>query len=112
MPEQKPADNTPFRRGVRIAFWNRVSMFKLQRVIDSGKVKLIVIGRIDTAQLPDLQNLVSAESATGVVIDLREVTLVDSDVVRFQVQCERIGLRLANCPAYIREWMGRVSGQE
>lgn len=40
-----------------------------------------------------------------------EVTLVDSEVVRFLAQCETNGLRLMNCPAYIREWMGHVSGQ-
>ncbi len=86
-------------------------MFKLQRVIESGMVRLIVIGRIDAAQLPNLQDLVWSESARDVVLDLLEVTLVDSEVVRFLVQCETNGLRLVNCPAYIREWMGRVSGQ-
>jgi anti-anti-sigma regulatory factor len=87
-------------------------MFKLQRVIESGVVKLIVIGRIDAAQLPDLQNLVRLESARGAVLDLLEVTLVDSDVVRFLVQCETRGLRIVNCPAYIREWMGRERGKQ
>ncbi len=85
-------------------------MFKLERVIESEMVRLIVIGRIDSAQLPDLRDLVWSESAHEVVLDLLEVTLVDSEVVRFLVQCEAKGLRLVNCPAYIREWMGRVSG--
>jgi len=106
------ADNTLFTRGVRIAFWSSVPMFKLQRVIESGMVRLMVIGRIDAAQLPALQDLVWSESARDVVLDLLEVTLVDSEVVRFLVQCETNGLRLTNCPAYIREWMGRVSGQQ
>lgn len=87
-------------------------MFKLQRIIESGMVKLRVIGRIDATELPDLQDLVSSESACDVVLDLLEVTLIDSDVVRFLVQCERNGLRLMNCPAYIREWMSRVSERE
>jgi anti-anti-sigma regulatory factor len=85
-------------------------MFKLERVIESGIVRLIVIGRIDAAQLPDLQDLVRPESARDVVLDLMEVTLVDIEVVRFLVQCETNGLRLMNCPAYIRQWMDRVSG--
>jgi len=109
-PNESTADNTLFTRGVWIAFWSSVPMFKLQRVIESGMVKLIVIGRIDAAQLPDLQDLVWSESARDVVLDLLEVTLVDSEVVRFLVQCETNGLRLVNCPAYIREWMGRESG--
>ena len=85
-------------------------MFKLERVIESGMVRLIVIGRIDAAQLPDLQDLVWSESARDAVLDLLELTLVDCEVVRFLVQCETNGLRLVNCRAYIREWMGRVSG--
>jgi len=98
--------------GIRIAFFCGVPMFKLQRVIESGMVRLIVIGRIDAAQLPDLQDLVRPESARDVVLDLLEVTLVDGEVVQFLVQCETNGLRLVNCPAYIREWMDRVSGQQ
>jgi anti-anti-sigma regulatory factor len=81
-------------------------MFKLKRVIESGTITLIVIGRIDAAQLPALKDLVWRESAGDVVLDLLEVTLVDSEVVRFLVQCETNGLRIENCPGYIREWMG------
>ena len=106
-PNGGTTDNRPLTRGVRIAIWSAV--FKLQRVIESGIVRLIVIGRIDAAQLPDLQDLVRPESARDVVLDLMEVTLVDSEVVRFLVHCETKGLRLVNCPAYIREWMGRES---
>ena len=32
-----------------------VPMYKLQRVVESGTVTLIVIGRMDAEQLPDLQ---------------------------------------------------------
>jgi hypothetical protein len=104
------AHNTPLTVGIPIAVFCGVPMFKLQRVIESGMVRLIAIGRIDAAQLPDLQDLVRSESARDAVLDLWEVTLVDSEVVRFLVQCETNGLRLVNCPAYIREWMGRESG--
>jgi len=45
-----------------------------------------------------------------VVVDLTEVSLMDVEVVRFLVRCETQGVRLANCPAYIREWMVRESG--
>ncbi len=82
-------------------------MFKLQRVIESGVVKLIVIGRIGAAQLPDLQDLIRSEAAHEVVLDLTELTLVDREVVQFLVQCEANGRRVTNCPGYIREWMSR-----
>ena len=80
-------------------------------MIESGIVRLIVIGRIEAAHLPELQDLVGSESARDVVLDLTEVTLVDSEVVRFLAQCEGKGLRLTNCPSYVREWIGRKSGR-
>ena len=41
------------------------------------------------------------------VFDLREVTLVDSDTVRFLGSCELEGVKLVNCAHYIREWISR-----
>ena len=102
--------NKSLTGGTKFASSVVLPMFKLQRVIESGTIRLIVIGRIDAAQLPELKDLVWLESAGDVVLDLLEVTLVDSEVVRFLLQCETNGLRLVNCPAYIREWMGCESG--
>ncbi len=82
-------------------------MFKLQRVIESGVVKLIVIGRIGAAQLQGLQDIILSEAGHEVVLDLTELTLVDREVVQFLVQCETNGQRVTNCPGYIREWMSR-----
>jgi hypothetical protein len=36
-----------------------------------------------------------------------EVKLVDRDEVSFLAGCEAKGIKLANCPAYIREWIER-----
>jgi hypothetical protein len=54
--------------------------------------------------------LVLAEHALDVVLDLTEVSRVDVEAVQFLVQCEAQGIRLAQCPAYIREWMVREDG--
>jgi hypothetical protein len=35
------------------------------------------------------------------------VRLVDVDFVRFLVEGETQGIRLAHCPAYVRDWMAR-----
>jgi anti-anti-sigma regulatory factor len=82
-------------------------MLKITRVTNAGTTTLIVSGRIDAEQLPDLRRLVEAEHASDVVLDLNEVSLVDAEVVRFLLQCETQGIRLAQCPAYVREWMVR-----
>jgi len=82
-------------------------MLKITRVTDTGTPTLIVSGRIGAEQLPDLRKSVEAEKAQDVVLDLREVTLVDVEVVRFFMRCEQQGIRIAHCPAYVREWMAR-----
>lgn len=84
-----------------------IPMLKITRVTDTGTTTLIVSGRIQAEQLPDLRRSVEGERASNVVLDLSEVTLVDGDVVRFLSQCEMQGIRLAQCPAYVREWMTR-----
>jgi hypothetical protein len=37
------------------------------------------------------------------VLDLRDVTLVNQDAVEFLAGCEADSIKLENCPAYIRE---------
>lgn len=74
---------------------------------DAGTTTLIVSGRIRADHLSDLRRSVEAERTRDVVLDLSEVSLVDGEVVRFLLHCEMQGIRLAHCPAYIREWMVR-----
>jgi predicted metal-binding protein len=38
-------------------------------------------------------------------LDLRDVRLADRDAVKFLRDCEANGMKLENCPAYVREWM-------
>jgi predicted metal-binding protein len=38
---------------------------------------------------------------------LRELRLADRNAVRFLKGCEEDGVKLENCPAYVREWMDR-----
>ena len=82
-------------------------MLRIVRSIDAGATTLTVSGRIGSEQLPELRRSVEAERSRGVVLDLVEVSLVDVEAVRFLVQCETQGVRIARCPAYIHEWMAR-----
>jgi predicted metal-binding protein len=43
----------------------------------------------------------------NIILDLRDVTLADRDAVRFLRGCEANGMKIENCPAYVREWMDR-----
>jgi hypothetical protein len=82
-------------------------MLRITRVTDTGTPTLMLSGRIGAAQLPDVRRSVEAEAARDLVLDLREVTLVDVEAVRFFSRCEQDGIRIAHCPAYVREWMAR-----
>jgi predicted metal-binding protein len=42
-----------------------------------------------------------------IVFDLKDVSVIDREVMRFFVRCEADGVKLENCPAYVREWMER-----
>jgi len=55
-----------------------------------------------------LQRLFKAEAEEqSIVIDLTDVKLVDRGTVKFLEVCEAGGMKLENCPAYIREWIVR-----
>ncbi len=63
-------------------------------------------GRIKAEEVPELQRLFEVEGQNRrIVLDLKEVQLVDRDAVRFLALCEAQGIRLDHCPAYIREWI-------
>ncbi|HEV3214812.1 MAG TPA: hypothetical protein VGZ27_03770 [Vicinamibacterales bacterium] len=42
-----------------------------------------------------------------IVVDLKDVTLVDREAMRFFSRCEADGATLENCTPYLREWMER-----
>lgn len=75
---------------------------------DDELVILRVIGQLEREQLNELQEVVASEGGNEkVVLDLKEVRLVDQDAVTFLAECEANGTKLRNCPAYIREWIRR-----
>ena len=43
----------------------------------------------------------------NIILDLGDVRLADRDAVTFLRVCEADGMKLENCPAYVREWMDR-----
>ena len=82
-------------------------MLKIQRTAN-GDVVFTVVGRIEAQNISQLSALLSGEQRGRTrVLDLKDVVLVDGDVVRFLCACERDGIGLRNCPPYIRSWMAR-----
>jgi predicted metal-binding protein len=65
-------------------------------------------GRIETQAIAELRRLFELQSdCRDIVIDLKDVSLVDREVMRFLAGCEADGMKLENCTPYIREWMER-----
>ena len=80
---------------------------RIDRIVSAGDlVVLRVSGRIRAENVDTLRELLGSEKA-GVIIDLKEVTLVDRDAVTFLALSETAGIELRNCPAYVREWVDR-----
>jgi predicted metal-binding protein len=57
-------------------------------------------------QVSELKELFDRDHP-NIILDLRDLRLADRDAVRFLRGCEADGMKLENCPAYVREWMDR-----
>ena len=86
-------------------------MLRIERRAN-GDVVFTVSGRLAADNVSDLTALLAAEAAgRNLVLDLKDVVLVDRDIVRFLREREGTGIALRNCPAYIREWIAREEEQ-
>ena len=80
-------------------------MLKIERTAN-GEVVFKLTGRMGAENVNEVENLINAEaSCRRVVLDLKDLRLVDQEVVSFLRRCEANSIQLKNCPAYIREWI-------
>jgi hypothetical protein len=61
-------------------------------------------GRMKAEGVAELKALFNADYR-NIVLDLRDLRLADRDAVRFLRSCARDGMKLEDCPAYVRKWM-------
>lgn len=80
-------------------------MLKITRVVN-GEVVFCLSGRMDAENVGEMETLLSKEASDGIIVlELKDLRLVDQDVVSFLRRSEAGGIQLKNCPAYIREWI-------
>ena len=80
--------------------------YRIDRVVMAEDyVILRISGRITGEDLNVLR--VSLEQERRAAIDLKDILLVDREVVKLLALCESNGNELRNCPLYIREWITR-----
>ena len=83
-------------------------MLRTQRT-GNGRVLFTLSGRIETEDVKHLQQLLAVEtSGKHLILDLRDVTLVNQDAVKFLSLCEADGIELDHCPLHVREWIDQL----
>jgi hypothetical protein len=86
------------------------ALLKIRRSEDKGRAIFTLSGRIEERHVSELLELLDAEARTvEVTLDLKEVKLVDREAIRFLAACEGRGIRLKDCPSYIRRWIEQGS---
>ncbi len=68
---------------------------------------LRVSGRITGDDVGTLRALLEEERSRALILDLKDVRLVDEQAVRLLASLESNGTKINNCPRYIREWIKR-----
>jgi anti-anti-sigma regulatory factor len=80
-------------------------MLKIRRNAN-GNVVFTVVGRLERDNVGELLQLLAVEPpGRSIVLDLKDLVLVDREAVGFLCRCEGRGIALRNCPPYIRVWM-------
>jgi hypothetical protein len=72
----------------------------------SGEVVFTLSGQMEEEPIAELEALISSEAdGSRIVLDLKDVTLVNESAIVFLVRCQANSITLMNCPAYVREWI-------
>ena len=80
-------------------------MLRITRTAN-GKVVFKLSGQLSAENIGEMETLLRAEaSGRHIVLELKDLTLVDQQIVSFLKRSETSGIELANCPAYIRQWI-------
>jgi hypothetical protein len=81
-------------------------MLKILRSTKNGSVIFTLIGRIEGENLAELKRVIGLETRDhNLVLDLKDVMLVDQLAIRFLARCDAENVVLENCPGYVREWI-------
>jgi anti-anti-sigma regulatory factor len=83
-------------------------MLRIHISTNRNQVVFQLSGRIEAEDVAELQSLIHSEANhRHLVLDLKDVRLVNRQAVRFLAECEAKGTKLRNSPAYIRDWVAK-----
>jgi predicted metal-binding protein len=82
--------------------------FRIETVARGKLTVFVLSGRIENQAIAELRRLFELQANyRGIVLDLKDVGVIDRDALHFVAGCEADGVKLENCAPYIREWMER-----
>jgi len=79
--------------------------YRMQRSATPDTVTFTLSGEIGSEEVAGLQEFLANEPDGPVVLDLKDITLVDRATVRFLASVEPGEIRIINCPEYVRSWI-------
>ena len=79
--------------------------YRIHRSATPSTIIFTLSGELDSDHAVRLQELLANEENYQVVLDLKDVTLVTRSAVQFLARVEETGIRIDNCPAYVRRWI-------
>jgi hypothetical protein len=79
---------------------------KIEKDSQGGKTTIRLIGHFQSEHVGELKKQLQ-DNGPRLVLDLKEITLVDVEVVRFLGACKADGVKIVHCSPYIRKWMAQ-----
>jgi anti-anti-sigma regulatory factor len=79
--------------------------YRIRRSESPEAIVFGLSGEMDREHAARLEDLLTEEGQGLILLDLQEVTVVARDAVRFLARAEDRGIRIVNCPEYVRSWI-------
>ena len=80
-------------------------VYRIHQSVQADANVFLLSGVLNTEHAMRLQELLSTAAGGRIVLDLKDVTLVDRAAVQFLARVETAGTELVNCPEYVRSWI-------
>lgn len=85
---------------------------KIEGSQQRGFTIFVLSGRLGEEEIEELERVLGPRTCYSmIIVDLKDLTLVNRAAVKFLARCESDGLRIENCPRYIRKWMRRETSK-
>jgi hypothetical protein len=84
---------------------------RIDKITRGGFTIFVLSGNVEAEYPAELTRLFELEvNPRSIVLDLTATRPVDREAVKFLMHREMDGIRLENCPGYVREWTEKERG--